>query len=49
MSKSDSTVEAVLIASEKLNKNEGEWIPIQNNHFIAVDRDLKVHLSPMQH
>ena len=49
MSKSDSTVKAVLIASEKLNKNEGEWIPIQNNHFIAVDRDLKVHLSPMQH
>ena len=28
---------------------EEEWIPIPQNHFIAVDRDLEVHLSPMHH
>jgi len=49
MLKDASTVEAVLVASEKLNDNSGEWTPIPQNHFIAVDRDLDVHLSPMQH
>jgi glutamine amidotransferase len=46
---SDSVVEAVLIASEKLNSNEGEWIPVPKNHFISIDRDLQVDLSPMLH
>jgi len=45
----DPDVEAVLIASEKLNDNREEWKPIPQNHFIAVERDLTLHLSPMQH
>ena len=49
MIQGDSGVEAVLIVLEKLNKNEEEWMPIPQNHFIAVDRDLEVHLSPMHH
>ena len=46
---SETAVEAVLIASEKLNRNKGEWIPVPKNHFISVDKDLKVDLSPMLH
>ena len=42
-------VEAVLIASEKLNMNNDEWTPVPENHFISVDRKLNLHLSPMQH
>jgi predicted glutamine amidotransferase len=49
MVNSDPAVSAVLIASEKLNDNIEEWIPVPQNHFIAVDRDLAVHLSPMTH
>ena len=49
MERDGSKVESVLIVSEKLNDNEEEWTFIPHNHFIAVDRDLKVHLSPMQH
>jgi len=48
MAKSGTDVEAVLIASEKLNMNHAEWTPVPTNHFIAVDRDLNLHLSPMQ-
>lgn len=46
---SDGAVEAVLIASEKLNGNRDEWIPVPTNHFISVDRNLRVELSPMLH
>jgi predicted glutamine amidotransferase len=42
-------VETVLIVSEKLTENEDEWNVIPQNHFIAVDKDLQVHLSPMKH
>lgn len=49
MVSNDAAVEAVLIASEKLNDDAGEWIPVPQNHFISVDRDLQVDLSPMQH
>jgi glutamine amidotransferase len=49
MIQGDSGVEAVLIVSEKLNRNEKEWIPIPQNHFIAVDRNLEVRMSPMNH
>jgi hypothetical protein len=42
-------VEAVLIASEKLNMNKDEWTVVPENHFISVDRKLNLHLSPMQH
>ena len=49
MIQGDSGVDAVLIVSEKLNKHEEEWMPIPQNHFIAVDRDLGVHLDPLQH
>jgi predicted glutamine amidotransferase len=47
MVQDDAVAEAVLVASEKLNNNEGEWTSVPKNHFIAVDRDLSVHLSPM--
>jgi predicted glutamine amidotransferase len=43
-----SDTQAVLVASEKLNNNNEEWTPVPQNHFIAVDRGLNVHLSPMQ-
>jgi predicted glutamine amidotransferase len=46
---SGPAVSAVLIASEKLNDNREDWIPVPQNHFIAVDRDLNIHLSPMTH
>jgi predicted glutamine amidotransferase len=49
MVKNDAAVEAVLIASEKLNDDKGEWIPVPHNHFISVDRDMHVNLSPMLH
>ncbi|MDH4020877.1 MAG: hypothetical protein OEU84_14885, partial [Xanthomonadales bacterium] len=42
-------VETVLIVSEKLTEKEDEWNVIPQNHFIAVDKDLQVHLSPMKH
>ncbi len=42
-----SGVRAVLIVSEKLNENTEDWIPIPQNHFIAVDGDLQVRLSPL--
>ena len=45
----DDGVQAVLIASEKLNANPDEWQQVPQNHFIAVDADLRVHLSPMRH
>jgi len=40
-------VQAVLIASEKLNDEADEWTPVPQNHFMAVDTDLKIHLRPM--
>jgi len=43
----DSGVQAVLIASERLNDCPEEWIPVPENHFIAVDRNLNLLLSPM--
>jgi glutamine amidotransferase len=45
----DPDVQAVLIASEKLNDRQEEWKPVPQNHFIAVERDLTLHLSPMRH
>ncbi|MDX2417659.1 MAG: class II glutamine amidotransferase, partial [Xanthomonadales bacterium] len=44
-----SKPETVLIVSEKLTENENEWNPIPPNHFISVDRDLQIRLSPMRH
>jgi len=41
--------ESVLIVSEKLTENERDWNPIPPNHFISVDRDLHIRLSPMRH
>lgn len=43
-----SASEAVLIVSEKLSKNEEDWIPVPPNHFIAVEKDLRVHLSKLE-
>lgn len=45
----ESGVEAVLIVSEKLNNSPEDWITIPPNHFIAVDRELEVHLNPLSH
>jgi len=49
MERDDSKTETVLIVSEKLNRNKDEWMAIPPNHFIAVDRDLDIHLSSMNH
>ena len=49
MVREDSTVKAVLIVSEKLTKNSEDWTQIPANHFIAVDRNLEVHVGPMTH
>jgi predicted glutamine amidotransferase len=49
MVQDDSGTKAVLIVSEKLNDSEEEWLPIPQNHFVAVNRNLEVHLSPMKH
>ena len=42
-------MESVLVVSEKLSDYEEDWTPIPPNHFIAVDSNLQVHLSPMTH
>jgi len=49
MERDGSKVESVLIVSEKLTDYENEWNVIPHNHFIAVDRELNVQLSPMRH
>ena len=49
MTRDGSNHESVLIVSEKLTEKENEWNVIPPNHFIAIDRDLQVHLSPMRH
>jgi predicted glutamine amidotransferase len=48
MMQEEGGVKAVLIASEKLNDETDEWTPVPQNHFMAVDTDLKVHLRPMR-
>ncbi|MFC1701857.1 class II glutamine amidotransferase [Pseudomonadota bacterium] len=48
MIRDGSNHESVLIVSEKLTEKENEWNVIPPNHFIAIDRDLQVHLSPMR-
>ena len=49
MERNGSKNETVLIVSEKLNQLEDQWTVIPPNHFIAADKDLNVHLSPMKH
>ena len=49
MVQDDSGTKAVLIVSEKLNNIEEEWTPIPQNHFVSVNRNLGVHLSPLDH
>jgi predicted glutamine amidotransferase len=48
MARDEAGTGAVLIVSEKLNNHPDEWTPIPGNHFIAVDRELNVHLNPMK-
>jgi len=48
MVQGEDGVQAVLIASEKLNANADEWHPVPQNHFFSVDTGLAVHLSPMR-
>jgi predicted glutamine amidotransferase len=38
---------AVLIVSEKLTERSKDWIPIPENHFIAVEKDLQIELLPL--
>ena len=45
----DSGTKAVLIVSEKLTDREEDWLPVPQNHFISVNRNLEVHLSPRKH
>jgi glutamine amidotransferase len=47
MAKDDSGDKAVLIVSEKLNDNDSEWTGIPHNHFISVENNMKVSLSPL--
>jgi glutamine amidotransferase len=47
MAQDDNGVQAVLIASEKLNVNADEWQVVPQNHFLYVENDLSVHLRPM--
>ena len=49
MTGGDSNAETVLIVSEKLTDKVDEWNAIPANHFIAVDTDMQIHLSPMRH
>jgi predicted glutamine amidotransferase len=44
-----SSAKAVLIVSEKLSAYEEDWIPIPPNHFIAIDKNLEIQLSAMEH
>lgn len=43
----DSDHNAVLIVSEKLTNEQDDWIPIPENHFIAVEKDLAVVVRPL--
>ena len=47
MVKDDSGDKAVLIVSEKLNDYDEEWTAIPYNHFIAVENNMEVKLSPL--
>ena len=49
MDRDGAKVESVLIVSEKLTDSPDEWKVIPQNHFIAVDRELNIGLSPMLH
>jgi glutamine amidotransferase len=47
MVQDESGDKAVLIVSEKLNNLEEEWTSIPPNHFIAVENNMDVSLSPL--
>ena len=47
MMKGKSGDKAVLIVSEKLNDHKEEWTPIPHNHFIAVENNMEISLSPL--
>ncbi len=49
MERDSEKVESVLIVSEKLTDSPDEWKVIPQNHFIAVDRELNICMSPMLH
>ena len=49
MAQDDSGTKAVLVVSEKLTDKEEDWLPVPQNNFISVNRNLEVHLSPMEH
>ena len=43
----DADQKAVLVVSEKLTNEQDDWIPIPENHFIAVEKDLEVVVRPL--
>jgi len=47
MVQDDDGIQAVLIASEKLNADVEEWHAVPQNHFLSVDAGLNVNLRPM--
>jgi len=47
MVQDDDGIQAVLIASEKLNADADEWHAVPQNHFLSVDAGLNVNLRPM--
>ena len=48
MVQDESGVKAVLVVSEKLNKNADEWTAIPANHFIAVEDNMEIVLYPLE-
>lgn len=49
MTQENTENKAVLVVSEKLTKKEEDWIPIPHNHFVSVNQNLEISLSPMAH
>ena len=47
MVQADSSQHAVLIVSEKLTDIKEDWHEVPVNHFVAVDKNLAVLISPI--
>jgi len=47
MVQADSSQHAVLIVSEKLTDIKEDWHEVPVNHFVAVDKNLSVSISPI--
>jgi len=47
ISTADPSEHAVLIVSEKLTEVKKDWQEVPVNHFVAVDENLSVSISPI--